>query len=116
MVAPKSPGALVRREFAKGHGVPCLIAVAQDHSGTAQARALAYAHAIGGTRAGVLETTFAEEIGLGLFGEGRLEDAGAGSTDGVGVGQRAGVCRSRAVLIDRDQEGGARRKTLECIR
>lgn len=69
MIAPKSPGALVRREFAKGQGVPCLLAVHQDHTGSAHARALAYAHGIGGTRAGVLETSFAEETETDLFGE-----------------------------------------------
>lgn len=69
MIAPKSPGALVRREFEKGQGVPCLLAVHQDHTGFAHARALAYAHGIGGTRAGVLETTFAEETETDLFGE-----------------------------------------------
>ena len=69
MIAPKSPGALVRREFEKGQGVPCLLAVHQDHTGFAHARALAYAHGIGGTRAGVLETSFAEETETDLFGE-----------------------------------------------
>jgi ketol-acid reductoisomerase len=69
MVAPKGPGHLVRREYERGRGVPCLLAVSQDRSGSAHARALAYAHAIGGTRAGVLETTFAEETETDLFGE-----------------------------------------------
>ena len=69
MVAPKGPGALVRREFEKGQGVPCLLAIDQDRTGTAHARTLAYAHGIGGTRAGVLETTFAEETETDLFGE-----------------------------------------------
>jgi ketol-acid reductoisomerase len=69
LVAPKGPGDLVRRQFEAGQGVPCLIAVAQDATGRAQARALAYAHAIGGTRSGVLETTFAEETETDLFGE-----------------------------------------------
>jgi len=69
MVAPKGPGHLVRREFDAGGGVPALIAVAQDESGKAKALALAYAHAIGATRAGVLETTFDEETETDLFGE-----------------------------------------------
>jgi ketol-acid reductoisomerase len=69
MVAPKGPGHLVRREFSDGKGVPCLIAVEQDASGSAQALALSYAKAIGGTRAGVIRTTFAEETETDLFGE-----------------------------------------------
>ena len=69
LIAPKGPGGLVRRQFQQGRGVPCLIAVAQDVSGKAHARALAYAHGIGGTRAGVLATTFAEETETDLFGE-----------------------------------------------
>jgi ketol-acid reductoisomerase len=69
LVAPKSPGDLVRRQYEAGQGVPCLMAVAQDATGRAQARTLAYAHAIGGTRSGVLETTFAEETETDLFGE-----------------------------------------------
>jgi ketol-acid reductoisomerase len=69
MVAPKGPGHLVRREFDAGGGVPALIAVAQDESGKARALALSYAHAIGATRAGVLETTFDEETETDLFGE-----------------------------------------------
>ncbi|AEH45704.1 ketol-acid reductoisomerase [Thermodesulfatator indicus DSM 15286] len=69
MVAPKGPGHLVRREYEKGAGVPCLIAVEQDATGKAFKRALAYAKGIGGTRAGVLETTFREETETDLFGE-----------------------------------------------
>jgi ketol-acid reductoisomerase len=69
MVAPKGPGHLVRRTYTEGGGVPCLIAVAQDASGHAQGLALAYADAIGGARAGVLETTFEEETETDLFGE-----------------------------------------------
>src|SRR5215217_1450636 len=61
MVAPKGPGHLVRRQFVDGKGVPCLIAVEQDATGDAQALALAYARAIGGTRAGAIKTTFKEE-------------------------------------------------------
>jgi ketol-acid reductoisomerase len=69
MVAPKGPGHLVRRTYVEGGGVPCLIAVHQDASGHAKEVALAYAHGIGGTRAGVLETTFKEETETDLFGE-----------------------------------------------
>ena len=69
MVAPKGPGHLVRRTYTEGGGVPCLIAVAQDASGKAKDLALSYADAIGGTRAGVLETTFDEETETDLFGE-----------------------------------------------
>jgi len=69
LIAPKGPGDLVRRQYQQGRGVPCLIAVAQDLSGSAKAKALAYAHGIGGTRGGVLETTFAEETETDLFGE-----------------------------------------------
>lgn len=69
MVAPKGPGHLVRREFTKGAGVPCLVAVYQDATGEAFKKALAYAKGIGGTRAGVIETTFKEETETDLFGE-----------------------------------------------
>ena len=69
MVAPKGPGHLVRRTFTEGKGVPCLVAVEQDASGQAMDVALAYAKGIGGTRAGVIETTFAEETETDLFGE-----------------------------------------------
>ncbi|MEE9487157.1 MAG: ketol-acid reductoisomerase, partial [Candidatus Brocadiales bacterium] len=69
MVAPKGPGNLVRSEYVKGGGVPCLIAVHQNPSGTAKYTALAYAKGIGGTRGGVIETTFAEETETDLFGE-----------------------------------------------
>ncbi|MFI9815753.1 ketol-acid reductoisomerase [Saccharothrix variisporea] len=69
MVAPKGPGHLVRRQFVDGKGVPALIAVEQDASGNAQALALSYAKAIGGTRAGVIKTTFKEETETDLFGE-----------------------------------------------
>ena len=69
MVAPKAPGHRVREVYTEGGGTPCLLAVHQDASGSARANALAYAWAIGGTRAGVLETTFAEETETDLFGE-----------------------------------------------
>jgi ketol-acid reductoisomerase len=69
MVAPKGPGHLVRRTYVEGGGVPCLIAVHQDPTGKARGLAMAYADAIGGARAGVLETTFPEETETDLFGE-----------------------------------------------
>ncbi len=73
LIAPKGPGDLVRRQFQQGRGVPCLIAVAQNGVGNpkkkAKSQALAYAHGIGGTRGGVLETTFEEETVTDLFGE-----------------------------------------------
>jgi ketol-acid reductoisomerase len=69
MVAPKGPGHLLRSVYQAGGGVPALFAVHRDASGTARARVLAYARAIGSTRAGVLETTFAEETETDLFGE-----------------------------------------------
>jgi ketol-acid reductoisomerase len=69
MVAPKAPGHLVRRQFNEGRGVPMLVAVEQDPSGNALPLALSYAAAIGGTRAGVLKTTFKEETETDLFGE-----------------------------------------------
>ncbi len=69
MVAPKGPGHLVRRVFTQGAGVPCLIAIYQNASGKAKELALAYAKGIGGTRAGVIETTFKEETETDLFGE-----------------------------------------------
>jgi ketol-acid reductoisomerase len=69
MVAPKGPGHLVRRTYVEGGGVPALVAVEQDASGKARDLALSYAHGIGATRAGVIETTFAEETETDLFGE-----------------------------------------------
>lgn len=69
LIAPKGPGDLVRRQYQQGRGVPCLIAVFQDSTGKAHSKALAYAHGIGGTRGGVLDTTFSEETETDLFGE-----------------------------------------------
>jgi ketol-acid reductoisomerase len=69
MIAPKGPGHLVRRTYQEGSGVPCLIAIHQDASGSAHELALSYARALGGSRAGVLETTFKEETETDLFGE-----------------------------------------------
>jgi len=69
MIAPKSPGHLVRRTFTEGSGVPCLIAIHQDYSGSTKEMALAWAKGIGGTRAGVIETNFKDETETDLFGE-----------------------------------------------
>ena len=69
MVAPKGPGHLVRRQYVEGSGVPSLVAVHQDATGDAKDVALSYAHGIGGTRAGVIETTFRDEAETDLFGE-----------------------------------------------
>ena len=69
MIAPKGPGHTVRSEYQEGKGVPCLVAVQQDYTGMAQQMALAYAAGIGGSRAGVLETTFKTETETDLFGE-----------------------------------------------
>jgi len=69
MVAPKGPGHTVRRQYELGYGVPCLIAIANDASGKARETALGYAAAIGGAKAGVIETTFKEETETDLFGE-----------------------------------------------
>ena len=69
MIAPKAPGHTVRSEFASGRGIPDLVAVAQDASGSALARALSYASAIGGGRTGIIETTFKDECETDLFGE-----------------------------------------------
>ena len=69
LIAPKGPGGLVRRQYEEGHGVPCLVAVHQDATGNALQKALAYSAGIGGARAGVIETTFAEETETDLFGE-----------------------------------------------
>jgi ketol-acid reductoisomerase len=69
MVAPKGPGHLVRRQYEEGRGVPCLMAVHADESGNARDMVLAYAKGIGGTRAGVIETTFKDECETDLFGE-----------------------------------------------
>ncbi|MEV5486118.1 ketol-acid reductoisomerase, partial [Streptomyces sioyaensis] len=77
MVAPKGPGHLVRRQYEEGRGVPCIAAVEQDASGKAFALALSYAKGIGGTRAGVIKTTFTEETETDLFGEQAVLAGGA---------------------------------------
>ena len=84
LIAPKGPGDLVRRQYEDGHGVPCLVAVAQNATGNALKLALAYSHGIGGARAGVIETTFAEETETDLFGEQAV--LGGGPTELVVAG------------------------------
>jgi len=69
LIAPKGPGGLVRRQYKEGHGVPCLVAIETDKTGNALDIALAYSQGIGGARAGVIKTTFAEETETDLFGE-----------------------------------------------
>ena len=79
LVAPKGPGALVRREYEIGRGVPCIYAVHQDKSGKAEQLALAYAAGLGGARANIIKTTFKEEIETDLFGEQAVLCGGASS-------------------------------------
>lgn len=120
MIAPKSPGQLVRRTYQEGKGVPCLLAVEQDATGTAFNRALAYAHGIGGTRAGVLQTTFAEETETDLFGEqavlcgGVTELITAGFETLVDAGYRPQVAyfeclHELKLIVDLIYEGGIAR-------
>lgn len=84
MIAPKAPGHLVRRLYCEGQGTPCLLAVHQDATGTARDLALAYAAAIGGTRAGVIATTFQEETETDLFGEQTVLCGGVSALVGMG--------------------------------
>jgi ketol-acid reductoisomerase len=120
MVAPKGPGHLVRRQFVDGKGVPCLIAVEQDATGSAQAIALAYAKGIGGSRAGVIKTTFAEETETDLFGEQAVLCGGASALvqTGFEVLTEAGyapeiayfeVLHELKLIVDLMYEGGIAR-------
>jgi len=117
MIAPKGPGSLVRRQYEEGRGVPCLLAVQQDASGKAFDRALAYGHAIGGTRAGIIETTFAEETETDLFGEqavlcgGVTELIAAGWETLVEAGYKPEIayfecCHELKLIVDLIYEGG----------
>jgi ketol-acid reductoisomerase len=117
MVAPKGPGHLVRREFQRGAGVPAVFAVYQDTSGHAREKALAYAKAIGATRAGVLETTFQEETETDLFGEqvvlcgGVTELIRAGFDTLVEAGYQPEIayfecCHELKLIVDLIYEGG----------
>jgi len=120
MVAPKGPGDLVRRTFQEGQGVPCLVAVEQDASGSAMMRALAYAKGIGGTRAGVIETTFTEETETDLFGEqvdlcgGVTEMVKAAFETMVEAGYQPEIayfeaCHELKLIVDLIYEGGLMR-------
>ncbi len=120
LIAPKGPGALVRREFERGRGVPCLIATHADPRGDAAAMAQAYADAIGGGRAGILETNFAEETETDLFGEqavlcgGATELVVAGFETLVEAGYQPEVAyyeclHELKLIVDLLQEGGLAR-------
>jgi len=117
MVAPKGPGDLVRREYERGAGVPCLFAIHQDASGKAKERALAYTFLIGGATAGALETTFREETETDLFGEqavlcgGASELVIAGYETLVEAGYRPGIAyyeclHELKLIVDLLYEGG----------
>ncbi|MCC7494742.1 MAG: ketol-acid reductoisomerase [Fimbriimonadaceae bacterium] len=117
MVAPKGPGHIVRRMFTEGKGVPSLIAIHQDASGQARQRALAYAKGIGGTRAGVFETSFREETETDLFGEqavlcggtSALVQAGYETLVEAGYAPEMAyfeVCHELKLIVDLINEGG----------
>ena len=117
MIAPKSPGHLVRRTYTEGAGVPALIAVHQDATGKAKELALAYAKGIGSTKAGVLETTFGEETETDLFGEqavlcgGAAELVKAGFDTLVGAGYQPEIAyfeclHELKLIVDLMYEGG----------
>lgn len=120
LIAPKGPGDLVRRQYEEGHGVPCLVAVEKDASGSALKLALAYADGIGGARAGVIETTFAEETETDLFGEqavlcgGATELVVAGYETLVNAGYQPEVAyyecmHELKLIVDLLHEGGLRK-------
>ncbi|MBF0480829.1 MAG: ketol-acid reductoisomerase [Desulfovibrionaceae bacterium] len=120
MIAPKGPGHMVRRVYTEGSGVPCLIAVHQDASGKAKDMALAYAKGVGGTRSGVLETTFTEETETDLFGEqavlcgGVSELVKAGFETLVNAGYQPEIayfecCHELKLIVDLIYEGGLAR-------
>lgn len=120
LIAPKGPGDLVRRQYQEGHGVPCLVAVSQDSTGNALALALAYSQGIGGARAGVIETTFAEETETDLFGEqavlcgGATELVVAGFDTLVKAGYQPEVAyyevmHELKLIVDLLHEGGIRK-------
>jgi len=120
LIAPKGPGGLVRRQYEEGHGVPCLVAVAMDSSGSALQLALAYAQGIGGARAGVIATTFAEETETDLFGEqavlcgGATELVVAGYETLVKAGYQPEVAyyecmHELKLIVDLLHEGGLRK-------
>jgi ketol-acid reductoisomerase len=125
LVAPKGPGHLVRRQFACGHGVPCLVAVESDVSGQAMQLAMSYAKALGGTRAGVVETTFAEETETDLFGEQAVLCGGTSALIQAGYDTlvQAGyqpeiayfeVLHELKLIVDLIYEGGITRQRYSC--
>jgi ketol-acid reductoisomerase len=120
LIAPKGPGGLVRRQYEEGHGVPCLVAVHQDATESALQLALAYAAGIGGARAGVIRTTFAEETETDLFGEqavlcgGATELIVAGFETLVDAGYQPEVAyyevmHELKLIVDLLHEGGLRK-------
>jgi ketol-acid reductoisomerase len=120
LIAPKGPGGLVRRQYEEGHGVPCLVAVHRDATGNALQLALAYSAGIGGARAGVIETTFAEETETDLFGEqavlcgGTTELIVAGFETLVAAGYQPEVAyyevmHELKLIVDLLHEGGLRK-------
>lgn len=120
LIAPKGPGGLVRRQYEEGHGVPCLVAVHQDVDSQALPLALAYSAGIGGARAGVIETTFAEETETDLFGEqavlcgGATELIVAGFETLVDAGYQPEVAyyevmHEMKLIVDLLHEGGLRK-------
>ncbi len=120
LIAPKGPGDLVRRQYEEGHGVPCLVAVHQDAAGDALKLALAYSAGIGGARAGVIETTFAEETETDLFGEQAVLCGGATEliVAGFEILVKAGyqpevayyeVMHELKLIVDLLHEGGLRK-------
>ncbi|WP_163509439.1 ketol-acid reductoisomerase [Fodinicola acaciae] len=125
MVAPKGPGHLVRRQFVDGKGVPALVAVEQDASGNALALGLSYAKGIGGTRAGVIETTFTEETETDLFGEQTVLCGGVSSLvqSGFEILTEAGYAPEIAyfeclhelkLIVDLMYEGGIAKQRWSC--
>lgn len=125
MVAPKGPGHTVRRQFLEGKGVPALVCVEQDASGQALALALSYAKAIGGTRAGVIETTFTEETETDLFGEQAVLCGGLSKLIQYGFETltEAGykpemayfeVCHEMKLIVDLINEGGLTKQRWSC--
>jgi ketol-acid reductoisomerase len=120
LIAPKGPGGLVRRQYEEGHGVPCLVAVHQDATGNGLQLALAYSAGIGGARAGVIRTTFAEETETDLFGEqavlcgGATELIVAGFETLVAAGYQPEVAyyevmHELKLIVDLLHEGGLRK-------
>jgi len=125
MVAPKGPGHTVRREFESGRGVPVLVCVEQDASGTAWDLVLSYAKAIGGTRAGAIKTTFREETETDLFGEQSVLCGGVSKLIQYGFETlvEAGyqpemayfeVCHEMKLIVDLINEGGISKQRWSC--